>query len=190
MSIPTNKFAYMGLVFAFVVLWSSAFASAKLLIQVSPPLLALGTRFFLAGVLMIAFGVIVGSYRPVGAKGWGKLAVLGLLNQAGYQGLCWIAMGTISSAITAVIISMNPILISLLAVPFLGERMSLRRIAGLLLGMVGVVIVLNSRITVTGEDIGGLMLVGVGLASMTAGSVLYKRWTWTCRCRYRWAGSS
>ncbi|MFC1673501.1 DMT family transporter, partial [Pseudomonadota bacterium] len=157
---------------------SSAFASAKLLIQVSPPLLALGLRFFIAGVVMVGYGMVVGSYRPVGWKGWGQLTVLGLLNQAGYQGLAWVAMGLglVSSAITAVIISMNPIVIALLAVPFLGERMSARRIAGLLLGMVGVVIVLNSRVNVTGEDPFGLMLIGVALLSMSAGSILYKRW--------------
>lgn len=176
MSLPTNKLAYLGLVLVFVVLWSSAFAAGKFALQVSPPMLFLGARFFLAGVLMIGFALVTGTYRPVSAKAWGQLAVLGVLNQAGYQGLAWIAMGTVSSALTAVIISMNPIFIALLAVPMLGEHMSLRRLSGLALGIIGVVIVLNSRITTSGEDVGGILLMAVSLASMVLGSVLFKAW--------------
>lgn len=176
MALPTNKFAYLALVLVFVLMWSSAFAAGKIALQVSPPLLFLGARFLLAGLLMIGFAWVVGSYRPVSAKGWLRLSVLGILNQAGYQGLAWVAMGTVSSALAAVIISMNPIVIALLAVPMLGERLSIRRVAGLALGIVGVVIVLNSRITVSGEDLGGTLILAVALASMSLGSVLFKTW--------------
>lgn len=176
MSLPTNKFAYLALLLIFVLLWSSAFAAGKFALQVSPPMLFLGSRFFLAGILMVGFAVVTGSYRPVGPKGWGRLAVLGILNQAGYQGLAWVAMGTVSSALTAVVISMNPIFIALLAVPMLGERLTVRRTAGLALGLCGVVIVLNSRISVSGEDLGGIAILGVSLASMVLGTVLFKTW--------------
>lgn len=176
MALPTNKFAYLGLVLVFVLLWSSAFAAGKIAMQVSPPMLFLGVRFLLAGLLMVGFAVIIGSYRPVGAKGWFRLSVLGILNQAGYQGLAWIAMGSVSSALTAIIISMNPIVIALLAVPMLGERLSLRRVLGLALGIVGVVIVLSSRITVSGEDLGGTLILAVSLAAMSLGTVLFKIW--------------
>jgi len=176
MALPTNKFAYLGLVFVFVLLWSSAFAASKIALQVGPPMLLLGMRFFLAGVLMIGFAIITKTYRPVGARNWGKLIALGLLNQAGYQGIAWLAMGTVSSALTAVVISMNPILITLLAVPMLGEHMSVRRLLGLGVGVVGVVIVLNSRITVTGEDVTGTVMVAFALFSMVFGSVLFKYW--------------
>lgn len=176
MSLPTNKFAYLALLLIFVLLWSSAFAAGKFALQVSPPMLFLGTRFFLAGILMVGFAVVTGSYRPVGLQGWGRLVVLGILNQAGYQGLAWVAMGTVSSALTAVVISMNPIFIALLAVPMLGERLTVRRTAGLALGLCGVVIVLNSRISVSGEDLGGIAILGVSLASMVVGTVLFKTW--------------
>lgn len=176
MSLPSNKLAYSALLLTFVLLWSSAFAAGKFALQVSPPMLFLGARFFLAGVLMVGFAVVTGSYRPVGFKGWGRLAVLGILNQAGYQGLAWVAMGTVSSALTAVVISMNPIFIALLAVPMLGERLTVRRAAGLALGICGVVIVLNSRISVGGEDLGGILILGVSLASMVVGTVLFKTW--------------
>lgn len=174
--IRDNKLTYFATVAVFVVLWSSAFAAGKIALQVSPPLLFLGQRFLFAGVLMVGFAVISGAYRPIGVGGWAKLAVLGVLNQAGYQGLAWIAMGDVSSALAAVIISMNPIFIAMVAVPVLGERMSVRRGGGLVLGLIGVVIVLNSRITVSGEDIGGIVIMAVSLSSVVVGSVLFKKW--------------
>jgi len=132
--IRDNKLTYFATVAVFVLLWSSAFAAGKIALQVSPPLLFLGQRFLFAGVLMVGFAVISGAYRPIGVGGWVKLAVLGVLNQAGYQGLAWIAMGDVSSALAAVIISMNPIFIAMVAVPVLGERMSVRGGVGLVAG--------------------------------------------------------
>ena len=176
MSVPQNKSAYFALVLVFVVLWSSAFAAGKYALQSSPPMLFLGMRFTLAGLLLVGYAVATGAFRPVARQNWLRLALLGVLNQAGYQGLAWIAMGTVSSALAAVITSMNPIFIAFLAVPMLGERLSVRRLAGLVLGIGGVVIVLNSRITVSGEDTTGILIMAVSLSSMVLGSVLFKRW--------------
>lgn len=175
MSIGDNKLKYFLVVAVFVLLWSSAFATGKMALSYSPPQLFLGIRFFLAGVLMLGFALIVKSYRPLGVSGWLKLALLGLLNQAGYQGLAWVAMEDVSSGLVAVIISMNPIFISILAVPMLGDHMSLRRGLGLLLGIVGVIIVLNSRITVSGEDITGIVIAMVSLSSIVLGTLLFKK---------------
>lgn len=175
MSVHDNKLTYYSTVAVFVLLWSSAFAAGKIALEVSPPQLFLGVRFLLAGVLMLGFAVMSGAYRPIGVSGWVKLAILGVINQAGYQGLAWVAMEDVSSALVAVMISMNPIFVAILAVPMLGERMSLRRGLGLALGLVGVVIVLNSRITVSGEGITGILIMVVSLASVVLGTVLFKK---------------
>lgn len=173
---PQTKLIYWALVALFVVMWSSSFAAAKIAMQVSPPLLFLGLRFSLAGLVLLGLYLILGGPRPKRLIDWGKLALLGILNQAGFQGLAWLAMGKVSSGLAAVIISMNPIFIAFLAVPMLGEVMSFRRLLGLLLGLLGVYIVLNSRITVSGDDVGGVALMGGALASVVLGAVLFKKW--------------
>jgi len=43
------------------------------------------------------------------------------------------------------------------------------------LGLIGVVIVLNSRITVSGEDVGGILIMALSLASLVLGSILFKK---------------
>ena len=173
---PNNKLVYWALVALFVMMWSSSFAAAKVAMQVSPPLLFLGLRFSLAGFLLLGLYLILGGSRPQHLTDWGKLALVGLLNQAGFQGIAWVAMGEVSSGLAAVIISMNPIFVSFLAVPILGEVMSLRRLIGLLLGLLGVYIVLYSRITVSGDDIGGVVMMVIALASVVLGVILFKKW--------------
>ena len=84
-------------------------------------------------------------------------------------------MTRVSSAFTAVLISTNPLLIGVLAGPVLGERLSWRKLLGLLLGLAGVAVVLRSRLSGMQEDAHGTLLVVGGLIALVAGTLLYKR---------------
>lgn len=168
---------YFILIVAFVLAWSSAFAVGKLSVQVSPPLLFLGLRFLLAGGIMLTWAHLSGRIPDVRAVAWGRLCLLGVLTQAGYIGLAWVAMERVSSALTAIIISANPIFIAALAKPVLGERVSFIRALGLVLGLIGVAIVLRHRIVIAGEDAGGIALVLIALGSLVVGTLIYKKWS-------------
>ncbi|PWR19710.1 DMT family transporter [Zavarzinia compransoris] len=163
------------LVVLFCLLWSSAFAPAKLAVAHAPPLLLLACRFVAAGLLCL------GLARWRGEGGWparrdlAALALLGLFNNAIYLGLSWSGMASVSSGFAAVLISTNPLLTALVAGPVLGERMTGRKLAGLLLGLAGVALVLRSRLGTGAEDAGGALLVLGGLLSLVAGTILYKR---------------
>jgi drug/metabolite transporter (DMT)-like permease len=84
-------------------------------------------------------------------------------------------MSTVSAGLTALIASMNPVLTSLLAVCFLGERMTVRKIIGLALGVAGVAFIVESRITSGAASMPGIGLVGAGLMSLVGGTILFKR---------------
>lgn len=102
-------------------------------------------------------------------------AMLGIANQAAYLGLSNIGLQSVSSGLAALIISANPVLTSLLAVPFLGEKMSVRKAAGLLLGVLGVLFVVTHRF---GGDVDhpiGIAFMVLALISMVGGTVLFKR---------------
>ncbi|WP_231378553.1 DMT family transporter [Bordetella sp. FB-8] len=163
----------------FCVLWSSAFAAAKMALEDCPPLILLTIRFLVAGALMMIIAVFTGGMkrgpRRMGWRDFGCLVVLGLCNNALYLGLSWIGMTTVSSAFTAVLISTNPLLTGLLAGPMLGERLGWRQYAGLCLGLAGVALVLRSRFTGMHEDPHGALLVAGGLLGLVAGTLLYKR---------------
>ncbi|WP_255592823.1 DMT family transporter [Bordetella sp. BOR01] len=165
-----------GPIMVFCLLWSSAFAAAKIAVQESPPLTFLVVRFLLAGVIMLAVARMTGPWRMPGRRELAGLVLLGALNNALYLGLSWSGMTTVSSAFAAVLISTNPLLIGVLAGPVLGERLGGQRVLGLCLGLAGVAIVLRSRLSgAMPEDAHGTLLVAGALAALVAGTLLYKR---------------
>lgn len=167
------------LVVLFCLLWSSAFAPAKLAVADAPPLLLLASRFAIAGLLCLGLARWRGEGGLPGWRQMAAFALLGLFNNAIYLGLSWSGMTLVSSGFAAVLISANPLLTALAAGPVLGERMTGRKMLGLLLGLAGVALVLRSRLGVGAEmgaeDGGGTLLVLGGLLSLVTGTILYKR---------------
>jgi drug/metabolite transporter (DMT)-like permease len=163
------------LVAAFCLLWSSAFAVAKLAITDCPPLILLAIRFLLAGVLMLAAAAIHGVRWNLGRRDLLLFAALGIANQAVYLGLGYVGMRSVSSGLAALVISANPVLTAVLAAAFLGERMTWRKTAGLLLGIGGVAFVVESRLAGGAEHSGGILFTIAALVSLVAGTILFKR---------------
>ena len=102
-------------------------------------------------------------------------AALGIANPAAYLGLSNIGLQNVSSGLAALIISANPVLTSLLAVPFLGEKMSRRKAAGLLLGILGVLFVVTHRLGGVVDHPIGIAFTVAALISMVTGTVLFKK---------------
>jgi drug/metabolite transporter (DMT)-like permease len=163
------------LVATFCLLWSSAFAVAKLALADSPPLLLLTLRFLIAGV--VTFGLVAwqGIDWRLNRRDLISLAGLGFANNAVYLGLNYVGMGTVSSGLAALIISANPVLTSLLAAVLLGEPMSWRKGVGLALGVGGVAFIVESRLHSGAESAVGILFVSGGLLSLVAGTILFKR---------------
>jgi len=162
------------MVATFCLLWSSAFAAAKLTLIYCPPFLLLSTRFLLAGVVMLAA-------LAMARRGWrmtGRdvivFAVLGLANNALYLGLNYLGMQRMSAGLTAIIASANPVLTAVLAAAFLREPMTWRKAAGLLLGVGGVAFIVQSRISGKIDDPIGIAFTIAGLFSLVAGTILFK----------------
>src|SRR5262245_55858519 len=120
---------------AFCLLWSSAFAVAKVALADCPPLLLLTARFLLAGALMLGVVAARGGPWHLSRRDLAALALLGVVNNALYLGLNYVGMRGISSGLSALIVSANPVLTALLAAFLLGEQMTWRKAAGLLLGV-------------------------------------------------------
>ncbi len=174
-SIASLSAVAWGPIAVFCILWSSAFAAAKIALRDCPPLTLLTIRFLIAGLLMLGIAVLTKSWRRPSGRDLAALVLLGLLNNALYLGLSWVGMTTVSSAFTAVLISTNPLLIGVLAGPVLGERLGSRQLLGLCLGLAGVALVLRSRLSGMHEDLHGTLLVTGGLIALVAGTLLYKR---------------
>jgi drug/metabolite transporter (DMT)-like permease len=139
-------------------------------------------------MLLLAVGALVlpaarGAARRTGRAQYGHAAVAGLLLHAGYLGGVFYAISVgVPAGVSAVVVSLQPVLTALLATRLLGERPALRQWLGLLLGVVGVALVVAPDLVGGGAGHGtgavpvrGLVACLVALASTTAGTLYQKR---------------
>jgi drug/metabolite transporter (DMT)-like permease len=160
---------------AFCLLWSSAFSAAKIALADCPPLLLRTARFLIAGAVMLGAAAMTGTnWRKLTRRDLFALAGLGIANNALYLGLNYLGMRSISSGLSALIVSMNPVLTALLATMVLDERMSWRKAAGLLLGVGGVAFIVEGRIAGGIDSSVGIMFTVGALVSMVGGTILFK----------------
>lgn len=163
------------LVATFCVLWSSAFAGAKMALADCPPLLLLSIRFLLAGGLMLVLARLMDGPLRLRPRDFASLVLIGTLNNALYLGLSFVALTMTSSAYSAVLSSSMPLLVALAAGPVLGERLNLSKWIGIGLGLAGVVIVLRSRLIGAHESLFGTGLIAIAVIALAAGTIAYKK---------------
>lgn len=159
----------------FTVIWASAFPATKFVLADCPPLLFLMVRFALAGALLLGLASRLGERTRPSRRDWMGLAVLAICNHALYLGVNWSGMRALSSGLSAIIIGASPIVVALLAVPLLGERLTARKVAGLLLGFAGTAFIVRHRLDGQFDTVHGMLLVVLALLVLSIGTVLYKR---------------
>src|SRR5215471_9463635 len=172
---PPLRFPLPLLVAGFCLLWASAFSASKLAVADCPPLLVLTARFLLAGAFMLGAAPIFGVPLKLSRRDLLVFALLGIANQAAFLGLSYIGIRSISSGLAALVISANPVLTAVMAAAFLNERMTWRKVAGLLLGVGGVALVVESRLAGGVEHPGGVAFTIAALVSLVVGTILFKK---------------
>src|SRR5689334_422528 len=163
---------YIGL---FCLLWSFAFVAGKIGVTDCPPLILLTARFSLAGILILGVTALRG--EAWSSRTWrdaGIFAILGVANNALYLGLGYTGLQTVSAGIGGLVVSANPVFTAALAALFLGEVMTWRKAFGLLLGVAGVTFIVWHRLSVGADHIEGMLFTLASLASIVAGTILYK----------------
>tara|TARA_R110002072_G_scaffold76065_7_gene178712 strand:- start:2466 stop:3335 length:870 start_codon:yes stop_codon:yes gene_type:complete len=161
----------MGL--AFALMWSSAFTSARIIVADASPLLALSARYLISGLLGVGIALYLGqSWRLTKAQ-WRATIIFGILQNAVYLGLNFVAMQTIQASLAAIIASTMPLLVGLAAWLFLGERLRPLGIAGLVAGVIGVALIMGARLD-GGVDLTGVMLSAIGVIALTAATLLVR----------------
>jgi drug/metabolite transporter (DMT)-like permease len=165
----------LPLIAAFCLLWSAAFAVAKLALADCPPLLMLTVRFLAASAIMLASAAIRGANWRLGWRDCLAMAAFGIATNVLYLTFSYSAMATISSGLMALIASVNPVLTAVLAACFLDETLTVRKIIGLVLGVAGVALVVESRIAGGVTGVYGIGFAVAALTSLTGATILFKR---------------
>jgi drug/metabolite transporter (DMT)-like permease len=162
---------YIGL---FCLLWSFAFVAGKIGVTDCPPLILLTARFSLAGILILGISALRGEVSSLSWRDAGVFAILGLANNALYLSLGYTGLQTVSAGLGGLIVSANPVFTALLAAVFLGESLTRRKVAGLLLGISGVSFIVWHRMSVGTDSLHGILFTLASLASIVLGTILFK----------------
>ncbi|MDV7339677.1 DMT family transporter [Terasakiella sp. A23] len=167
----------------FVFLWSTGFIGAKFGLPYAEPYTFLFIRMVLTSLILLAVLLLLRKSWPSTWRLSSHVAFSGLLIHVGYLGGVFtaIAMG-MPAGLVALIAGLQPLLTAFAAQPILGEKVKSLQWAGLVLGLIGVVLVLSEKLDLQSGD----LFEGFGLAavvcsifavlSITASSLYQKKY--------------
>ncbi len=159
----------------FVFLWGSAFVPSKFGVLASSPLWFLVVRFAVSGALALVIALSLGSTWPRGRAAWTLIIALGVLANAVYLGCTYEALRHMAAGIGSVITSTNPLLLALVAPALLGESLTWKKLAGLLLGFGGVLAIMLERAGTGTAQPGDVALCFAGVIGSVASTVVFKK---------------
>jgi len=171
-----NDFSTHLLLLMVAIIWGSTWSAGRFLSfgldegnrAALEPATAAWLRYAVVVITFVAWFIVIGRSRglsllPANREVWKLISWLALLGTMVYQllfmhGMRWTAAGDAS-----LIIPINPVFTVLLASPMLGQKISKRMGAGLLIGIAGVLVVVgwspNTEIPLEHRLIGDSMIV-------------------------------
>lgn len=160
----------LGLIFA--VMWSSAFASARIILLDAPPLWALATRFLISGALAVGLARALGQSWHLPRAQARSVVIFGLCQNAAYLGLFFVAMQRIEASLASIIASAMPLIVAALGWAFRGEKVPALGVVGLIVGFAGVALIMGSRLQAGADALSvGLCVIGATALAVATLSV-------------------
>ena len=157
--------------------WGLNWPVMKFLIAELPPLTARGFTGLVGGGLLMLLALWRGESLRVAPGQWGPLIALALLNVTGWMALMGLALLWLPGGEAAVIAYTMPVWAAVLAWWILGERMSLQRIAAMLMAFAGIAALMGADgLSASTEKLPGIALALLGAFGFALGTVLAKKY--------------
>lgn len=159
------------------MLWGLSFVAIKAGLTEIPPVFFAALRFDVAAPLLLAF--VAWRYevwRPQGRADYASVVVGAVTLIAANNSLLFLGQQTITPAAASVMYGLNPILAPAFAFVLLDQRLDVVSILGIVLGLVGVVILVQPSpdALTAGSTLGKVSVLGAAVA-VAFGSVLLQR---------------
>ncbi|MBT2636851.1 MULTISPECIES: DMT family transporter [unclassified Bacillus (in: firmicutes)] len=168
----TNLHPLMFIVLVVVTtfLMGSSFTVGKIGLNYVSPLLLVGLRFTIAGLLMAV--LVRKRSKPDKLADWGRIFTIGMMQTAGVMGCIFLSLRTITAGESSILTFTNPLMVVVMGTVFLGIRYRLLQWIGAVVGFFGVFITLGFHLQLTTGT-----LLGLGAAvSWSIGTILIKQW--------------
>ena len=178
-----NKPSRLLVVLAFAavyILWGSTYLGIRLAIETLPPFLMAGTRFTLAGAILLTWSRLKKRERFLSSPNqWQKAFIVGgLLLLCGNGGVTW-AEKYVATSLAALLVSTEPLWVVILNWILTRRRPNTLVLLGVLTGLAGVTLLVSDGLA-SGNSSSWLSLVGAGVViaagfAWAAGSVYSNR---------------
>ena len=153
------------------VIWGSTYLAIKFALESFPPFYQMGSRFLVAGVLLILWLKLRGRALPTLVQ-WRNAAIIGTLLLVSGMGLTAYSEQTVASGLVVAYIAIIPIIVTVMNLPF-GLRPSRLELVGMLVGVAGVLLLVQGKAFTASPT--GLAAITVACVSWSLGSVLSQR---------------
>lgn len=144
------------------VVWGSTYLAIRFALVSFPPFFQMGTRFLVAGMLVMAWVIIRRQALPT-LREWRNALAIGTLMLGGGMGLTASAEVHIGSGLIATFIAVVPLMVSAWGL-LLGQRPSRLELAGMAVGVAGVLLLVRGA---------SFSAAPVGLACIAGATLLW-----------------
>lgn len=163
--------------FGFIFLYGSGFIFTQYGLENSSPMAFLVIRFFIAFWILLFITYIFKVSVPKTIKEFFHIAIAGSLTVGTFSiGVYMSISYGVSGALNALIISLQPIIVTFLALKLLKEKVTIQVYLGLLIGFIGVIFVVFSKLSFNYESNIGLFWSLIGLFGLSFGSLYQKKY--------------
>ncbi|MGD1885526.1 MAG: DMT family transporter [Cohaesibacteraceae bacterium] len=134
------------LLLAMAALWGISFVFSKIAVVEIQPMTLVFLRTLLAAFVLLAVCWITGVRMPADWKSWWDYSVLGFFSSSSAFSLIFWAQQYIDASLSAILIAATPFFTVIVAGLLLAdERFTPQKIAGVIIGFIGVVLVVGPR---------------------------------------------
>src|SRR5205823_3190828 len=161
------------------VIWGSTWLAIRIGLQGAPPFLAATLRFLLASTTLAALAIVFRSQWPANRTDWALVVLVGLALFTADCGFVYCGENIgLACGLSAILFATLPLQTALVANAVLpGERLTVRKLAGIGLGFGGILLIFRGQIGTAGFDKAFPMLAIVLSATCAAfATVAIKRW--------------
>jgi drug/metabolite transporter (DMT)-like permease len=163
------------------VVWGSTYLAIRMVVHGLPPALAAGSRFVIAGLIMLAIARLRGIAVPRGWNGWRTTVITAVLMLVGGNGLVTWSEQWVPSNQAALIVATAALWIAGLGtLGPKGQKLGTTSIAGLVVGFVGVAVLVGEGLSHTGTSLPAYAALLFSPICWAAGSVYGMRYPATC----------
>ncbi len=157
-----------GLLVFLSILWGSAFFFVGVAVVELPPLTIVLARVGLAALILLLLIVYLGHSLPNRLSAWTPFLVMGLLNNVLPFSFLNTGQIMVSVGLASIINALTPLFTALVMAFFKEEKLTVYRVIGVLLGVLGVV-----QISLPDMAHGGMRMAGIGFCMAGAFSYAF-----------------